>query len=51
LKSPEGSQVVARGSVEATGSKFLTVNMVCDVKRETCYKDTTVPRMKRVMQG
>jgi len=51
LNSPKGTQVVARGGVEATGSKFFTVNMVCDVKKETCYKDVTVPREKRSMKG
>lgn len=47
LLSQDGSQIIARGSIEETGARILTVNMVCNVVKETCYSNKQAPRMTR----
>ena len=47
LLSQDGSKVLARGSIEETGARILTVSMVCNVMKETCYSNKQAPRPTR----
>lgn len=47
LNAQDDAQVISKASNKDTGSRFITVNMVCDVANERCYQDTSVPKAMR----
>lgn len=39
LIAEDGEQVISHGHNAQTGSSFMTVTMVCDIRKEKCYND------------
>ena len=48
----DAKQVIARGSHEERNSRLITLNMVCDIQKETCYAGrSAVDRLEELTQN
>lgn len=48
----DGAQVIARGTHEERNSRLITLNMVCDVQKETCYAGrSALDRLEEIKQN
>ena len=43
LVSQDGLEIITRGSIEETGTRILTVKMVCNLTKEKCYSNHQTP--------